>query len=110
MKDFDFQLNLSDQNDIGAESSKLQFSGKGQHDGVDFTFSGPISLFKVQYELSIKENLDLKYNANIFAEKDFVITVDASSLKVEGASLDDAARTELVNKFTQRVVSYKAEI
>jgi hypothetical protein len=64
----------------------------------------------VQYELSTKENADLKYNANIFAEKDFVITVDPASLKVEGVSLDDAARSELVKKFTDRVISYKAEI
>jgi hypothetical protein len=52
----------------------------------------------------------LKYNANIFAEKDFVINVDASTIKVEGASLDDAAKAELVKKFTDRVISYKAEI
>jgi hypothetical protein len=52
----------------------------------------------------------LKYNANIFAEKDFVINVDASALKVEGASLDDAAKAELVKKFTNRVIGYKAEI
>lgn len=67
-------------------------------------------MFKVQYEMSTKENVDLKYNANVFAEKDFVLTVDAAALKVEGVSLDDAARTELVKKFTDRVIGYKAEI
>jgi len=52
----------------------------------------------------------LKYNANVFKELDFVINVDASALKVEGVTLDDASRTELVKKFTNRVISYKAEI
>jgi len=41
--------------------------------------------------MSTKENVDLKYNANIFAEKDFVINCDVSGLKVEGVTLDDAA-------------------
>jgi len=60
--------------------------------------------------MSTKENKDLKYNANVFNEKDFVINVDGSALKVEGATLDDAAKAELVKKFTDRVISYKAEI
>jgi hypothetical protein len=60
--------------------------------------------------MSTKENTDLKYNANIFAEKDFVINCDVSGLKVEGVTLDDAAKAELVNKFKNRVISYKAEI
>jgi len=60
--------------------------------------------------MSTKENKDLNYNANIFAEKDFVINADVSALKVEGVTLDDAARTELVKKFTDRVISYKSEI
>jgi len=60
--------------------------------------------------MGTKENKDLKYNANIFAEKDFVLNVDVSGLKVEGASLDDAAKAELVKKFTDRVIGYKAEI
>jgi hypothetical protein len=60
--------------------------------------------------MSTKENLDLKYTANIFNEKDFVFEVDASGLKVEGATLDDAAKTELVSKVRNRVIGYKAEI
>ena len=60
--------------------------------------------------MSTKENADLKYNANIFAEKDFVINCDVAALKVEGVTLDEATRTELVKKFTNRVVGYKAEI
>lgn len=43
LKDFDFDLNLSDPTDIGAESTKLQYTGSGQFDGADFTFSGPIA-------------------------------------------------------------------
>lgn len=60
--------------------------------------------------MSTKENTDLKYTANIFQEKDFVFNVDASALQVEGVTLDEAARSELVKKFSDRVVSYKAEI
>lgn len=52
----------------------------------------------------------MKYVANIFEEKDFVFNVDEKALKVEGVTLDDAARTELVNKFTSRVHGYKAEV
>ena len=54
--------------------------------------------------MSTKENPDLKYNANIFAEKDFVINCDVAALKVEGVTLDDATRAELVQKFTNRVI------
>jgi len=64
----------------------------------------------VQYELSTKENVYLKYNANIFSEKDFVFDVNAAGLKVEGATLDEAAQAELVKKLRQRVIDYKAEI
>jgi hypothetical protein len=81
---------------MGAESSKLKYTGSGQYDGADFTFEGPISMFKVSYTLGTKENVDLKYTANIFDENDFVFNVDVSALTVSGAALDDAAKAELV--------------
>lgn len=95
---------------MGAQSDKLKYSGSGQYDGTDFTFEGPISMFKISYSVGKKENVDLKYTANVFNENDFVFDVDVSGLTVSGVTLDDAARTELVKKLVDRVIGYKKEI
>ena len=37
---------------MGAQTSKLKYTGSGQFNGTDFNFSGPIDKFKVQYVLT----------------------------------------------------------
>lgn len=64
----------------------------------------------MQYELGKKENVDLKYTANVFNEKEFVLNADVAGLSVEGVTLDDEAKAELVKKFSDRVKGYKKEI
>ena len=53
VEDFDFDLHL-EADYMGAESSKLVYEGAGKYNGADFTFSGPISMLKLQYGLGKK--------------------------------------------------------
>ena len=59
-EDFDFDLHI-ESDFLGAKSNKLAFEGKGTYDGSSFTFSGPISLFKLQYALGEKWNSELNF-------------------------------------------------
>ena len=59
-EDFDFDLHIESEY-LGAESDKLTFEGKGTYDGTAFTFSGPISLFKLQYALGDKWNAEMNF-------------------------------------------------
>lgn len=67
VKDFDFDLSIAKEN-VGATTNNLAFEGTGKYDGQDFTFKGPIDLFKMYYSLSTKFNHDHNYDALVFVE------------------------------------------
>lgn len=108
VEDFDFDLNISEQ-DFGASSTKLEFTGKGLYDGAEFTFSGPIDLMKMQYKLGEKENETMQYTALVFDEEPFVVTVSEASLKTS-IELSAEDRQTLVAIFVKRCESMKSEI
>ena len=88
---------------MGAESSKLVYEGKGKYNGVDFTFSGPINVLKLQYGLGKKWNAEMKYDANIFELKEYKFDVSQSSLTVEGAELSDEDKKVLLGMLSDKV-------
>ena len=88
---------------MGAESNKLIYEGKGKYNGADFTFSGPISMLKLQYGLGKKWNSEMKYDANIFELKEYKFDVSHSDLTVEGADLSEDDKKVLVGMLTDKV-------
>lgn len=104
--DFDFDLHIQ-KDYMGAETNKLVFEGKGKYDGADFTFSGPISLLKLQYGLGKKFNAEMNYMANVFELKEYKFDVSASSLKVEGATLAADDKAQLVELLADKVERVK---
>jgi len=64
-ENFDFDLHI-ETGYLGAESEKLAFEGKGTYDGAAFTFSGPVSLFKLQYALEDKWNAEMNFQSKVF--------------------------------------------
>ena len=60
LEDFDFDLHVEAEY-LGAETSKLAYEGKGTYDGVAFTFSGPVTEFKLQYALGEKWNAEMNF-------------------------------------------------
>lgn len=47
---------------------------------------------------------------NVFNEKDFLFEVNQSDLKIEGVTLDDATRAEIIKNLVTKVYTYKTEI
>lgn len=100
--DFDFDLKLQ-KDYMGAESAKLVYEGKGQYNGADFTFSGPIKMLKLQYGLGKKYNSEMKYEANIFELKEYKFDVSTSDLIVEGATLSAEDQQALLALLSDKV-------
>ena len=105
-EDFDFDLHL-EADYMGAESSKLVYEGAGKYNGADFTFSGPVSMLKLQYGLGKKWNAEMKYDANIFELKEYKFDVSQSDLKVEGADLSDDDKKVLLGMLSDKVEKVK---
>ena len=59
--DFDFELHV-EKDYFGAESSELQYSGTGSVEGKEFTFKGPIEMFKLRYALKDEYNAKLGFD------------------------------------------------
>ena len=62
---FDFDLHV-ESDYLGAETKDLTFEGKGSYGGSEFTFSGPVSLFKLQYALGEKWNVEMDFSSKVF--------------------------------------------
>ena len=107
--DFDFDINMT-QEDLGAETKGLKYTGSGKYDGADFTFTGPINHMKFKYHLGSKYNSDMQYDALVFEEDPFIVDVSDSDLTVTGVELTAEAKTELVGLFTKRCHTFKTEI
>jgi hypothetical protein len=59
--DFDFELHVEKEY-FGAESTELQYEGSGSAGGKDFTFKGPVDLFRLKYALKDKFNDKLGFD------------------------------------------------
>jgi hypothetical protein len=106
VEDFDFDLHV-DSEYLGAESDKLAYEGKGTYDGAAFTFSGPVSLFKLQYALGDKWNVEMNFNSKVFSEKAWNFDVSPTTLKVTGATLTEEAKAELIKMLTETMDDLK---
>lgn len=95
------------QEDMGASSTNIKIEGRGQHNGADFTFTGPFELVKLQYAQGTKYNHDHKYNAIVFEQKEFILNINAGDLTVEGADLDAEAKELLVKDIKFGLTEYK---
>ena len=104
--DFDFDLHIEKEY-MGAESDKLVYHGAGKKGESAFTFSGPIPLLKLQYDLGNKFNTEMNYDSLVWQEKEFVFNPMAADLTVEGADLSDAEKQELVDKLIVKVNQIK---
>lgn len=100
--DFDFDMHLEKEY-MGAESAKLVYQGAGKYNGADFTFSGPVEMLKLQYEMGKKWNAEMKYNANNFELKEYKFDVSTSGLKVEGAELSEDDKKVLLGMLSDKV-------
>lgn len=76
---------------------------------MDFDFSGPVSLFKLQYELGEKWNKEMNYMAKTFSEKAWNFNVSPDTLNVVGAVLDDSAKGRLLKLLTDKMDELKAK-
>ena len=65
------------------------YEGKGKFVEQDFTFSGPIKMMKMQYELGQMYNEVLKIEQNHFKLKEWLFETASGDLKIEGADLSD---------------------
>lgn len=65
--DFDFDLKVTKEY-LGAETDKLEVSGSGKYDGVEFTFTAPVSLMKLKYTMGDTFHTEMKINTNVFKE------------------------------------------
>jgi hypothetical protein len=106
--DFDFDLHV-EADYLGAETDKLTYEGSGKFNGEEFKFSGPVSLFKLQYKLGEKFNTDMNYMAKAFSEEAWNFDVSPASLKVTGASLTDEAKAALIKLLTEKMDIVKAK-
>lgn len=106
--DFDFDLHV-EPDYLGAETDKLKFEGKGKYNGAEFSFSGPVSLLKLQYKLGEKWNKEMNYMAKAFEEAAWNFDVSPASLTVTGAELTDEAKTGLVKLLTDKIDEVKAK-
>ena len=95
---------------MGAETKNLVYEGKGEFKGVAFDFSGPVKILKLQYALGTTWNEDMKYNANIFEEKEFKFDVNQADLKVTYAAgttdeqkMKAEDQTKLLDMLTKQV-------
>ena len=100
--DFDFDMHLEKEY-MGAESAKLVYQGAGKYNGADLTFSGPVEMLKLQYEMGKKWNTEMKYNANNFELKEYKFDVSTSGLKVEGAELSEDDKKVLLGMLSDKV-------
>lgn len=86
------------------------FAGKGQFNGNDFTFKGPIEDFKLWYALGKKYNHDHDYEANIFEEQPFVLKLNSQDLSVEGTDIGESGKTELTSLIEDNLLRIKREV
>lgn len=106
---FDFDLHVQ-ADYLGVETDKLAFEGKGKYKGVDFTFSGPLSLLKLQYKLGEKTNGKMNYSplvSKVFEQEAWNFDASPASLIVTGASLPDEAKTQLLGLLKDKVSAIK---
>jgi len=106
VEDFDFDLSMK-LDDLGAESRNVQFNGSGVYNGSPFTFSGPIDHVKMSYYQTSKYNSIHKYDAIVFKERDMVLDIDPSKVKVDGA---DVNVEFLVSEIKKALTKHKSEI
>ena len=109
LADFDFDLSISNE-DVGASSSNVAFTGKGEMGDSDFTFSGPIDSIKMQYALGSKFNHEHSYDSLVFQEKSFVLTIDAEKIAVEGAELTAENKQALADSLSKKLIEMKVNI
>lgn len=95
---------------MGASSSNVAFTGKGELGDVDFTFSGPIDSIKMKYALGEKFNHEHDYNSLVFQEDSFVLTVDSDKMKVEGAELSGEVKKAIADQMTKKLIEMKVAI
>ena len=66
----------------------MKYVGKGVYNGSEFTFSGPINMFKISYGLDSHHNADAGFDQNLFDERPHTIDIDPANLKVDGVELE----------------------
>lgn len=93
-EDFDFDVKISKEY-FGAESTQVTCEGEvTKKNGDKVTFTIPISMVKIQYELQKKFNHEFNFEANQFVEKEWKFDFgDASDQK-----LSSEEQTEIKSK------------
>jgi hypothetical protein len=108
-EDFNYRLSLDQSKYLGIESDELHLSGTGKivhdgnADGEDFTLSGPVSNFKVSFD--VKSEADFQAGVSKIAFKSIDFTLPAVDIKSESAAFKEHGHTEEVRQWVNTKLS-----